>query len=112
MPCVVMSSTSEECLQGASSPVNIPKQHKKTEGRTRGHGITEIQLLVWLLVTPACAEVNSAMQEITSVTYKTSEQHKDVTQATKIKDMKYVRELLCFLESRNPFHPNPTLRAL
>ena len=46
------------------------------------------------------------------MTYKTSEQHKDVTQATKIKDMKYIRELLCFLESQNTFHTNPTLRAL
>ena len=32
---------------------------------TRGRGMTEHQRLVWLLSTPACAEINQAMQELT-----------------------------------------------
>ena len=35
---------------------------KTSGGLTRGRGMTEKQLLTWLLVMPACAEVNRAMQ--------------------------------------------------
>lgn len=46
----------------------------KTTGRlTRGRGMTELQRLVWLLSLLACSEVNLAMQELTSVSYLTSE---------------------------------------
>ena len=41
-----------------------------------GRSMTETQRLVWCLARHACAEVNSAMQQLTSVTYETNEQHK------------------------------------
>ena len=48
---------------------------KTTGGLTRGSGMTESQRRVWLLSTPACAQVNSAMQELTEVSYTISDQH-------------------------------------
>ena len=48
-------------------------------GLTRGMSMTETQRRVWCLSRPACAEVNSAMQQLTSVTYETSEQHRRIT---------------------------------
>ena len=38
---------------------------KTTGGLTRGRGIGESQRTQWLLSMPACAEINSAMQEVT-----------------------------------------------
>ena len=48
---------------------------------TRGRSMTEPQRLVWYLPVPACTKVNNVMQQLTSVIYQTSEQHKDVSHA-------------------------------
>ena len=45
---------------------------KTTGGLTRGSGMTESQRLVWLLSTPASAQINHAMQDFTAVSYTTS----------------------------------------
>ena len=45
--------------------------------------MTETQHLVWLLSTNACSEVNLALQELTSVNYTTSEQHKSLSRKKK-----------------------------
>ncbi len=37
---------------------------KTVGGLTRGHRMTEIQRLVWLLSMPACAEVSHSMQDV------------------------------------------------
>jgi hypothetical protein len=74
--------------------------------------MTETQHLVWLLSTTACSEVNLAMQELTSVSYATSEQHKDVSTARQKKDAADTWELLAFLTSRSPFHESPTLCSI
>ena len=50
---------------------------KTTGGLTRGSRMTKSQRLVWLLSTPACAQVNCAMLELTEVSYTTSDHHKD-----------------------------------
>ena len=59
---------------------------KTTGGLTRGRGMTETQRLVWCLSRPICAEVNDAMQQLTSVKYATSEQHKDLSKARQARD--------------------------
>ena len=82
---------------------------KTTGGLTRGRGMTETQRLVWLLSSTACAEVNMAMQEFTSVTYMTSEQHKYISEARQTKDMKDTQEIITFLSTRSPFHEYSTL---
>ena len=65
--------------------------------------------LVWLMAHPVCAEVNNAMQQLTDVQYNTIEQHKHLTTA---RQGKYSCELLEFLEYRNPFSDNCSLRSI
>ena len=43
-------------------------------GFTRGMSMPEPQRIVWHLPRPACTKVNNAVQQLTSVTYQTSEQ--------------------------------------
>ena len=51
---------------------------------------------------PACGEVNRAMQELTSVSYNSGEQNKDITQARQSRDWKDTQTLLIYLlESRD-----------
>ena len=85
---------------------------KTSRGLTRGRGMTETQRLIWLMSHPLCAEVNSAMQQLTNINYNTSEQHKDLTKARQDKDMTDTCELLEFLESQNPFIKNCCLRSI
>ena len=85
---------------------------KTTGGLTRGRGMTETQRLIWCLSRPACAEVNSAMHPLTSVTYETSEQHKDVSQARQTRDTADSEKLMWFIEWRSPFDENPLLRNI
>lgn len=85
---------------------------KTTGGLTRGRGMTETQRLIWVLSTPACAEINNAMQELTSVTYATSEQHKDSTKSRMTKDKTDTEDLLQYLAPRNPFSAEPSLRNI
>ena len=77
---------------------------KTRGGLTRGRGMTETQRLVWVLSTPSCAEVNSAMQQFTDVQYTTSEQHIETTNARITKDQRNDANLfLQYLLVRNPF---------
>lgn len=52
------------------------------------------------------------MQEVTGVSYETSEQHKDSSQARIERDDDDITELLGFLQDRNPFGDDPTLRNI
>ena len=54
---------------------------KTTGGLTRGRSMGEMQRASWLLSMPACAEMNVAMQDLTEINYKTSEQHKEMSTA-------------------------------
>ena len=74
--------------------------------------MTQTQRLVWLMAHTVCAEVNNAMQQLTGVQYNTSEQHKDLTTARQGKYIADSCELLEFLESRNPFSDNCSLRSI
>ena len=85
---------------------------KTTGSLTRGRGLTETQRLVWLLSMPACAEVNGALQDLTAVTYNTSDQHKEATRARQERDSKDTEELLKFLQSRNPFTDDRCLSSI
>ena len=54
---------------------------KSVGGMTRGRGMSEAQRAQWLLSMPACAEINSAMQEFTDQIVESNEQHKDMFDA-------------------------------
>lgn len=95
----------EQCLMRAL---------KTRGGLVRGRGFTETQRLIWVLSTPSCAEVNSAMQDFTGETFTTSEQHREASKARMSKDSSDVQNLLQYLVPRNPFSTAgpPTLRNI
>ena len=85
---------------------------KTTGGLTTGRGLNESQQLIWLMSTPACANINLAMQQLTGVNYLTSEQHKDVTKARQNRDAEDTSKLLQALKDWDPFAPDPSLRSI
>ena len=85
---------------------------KTCGGLTRGRGMSESQRLIWLLSMPACADINSAMQNLSGVMYHTSDQHKDTTKARQERDYMDTNELVTFLSQRNPFSADPSLRSI
>ncbi len=50
---------------------------KTHDSLTRGKGMTETQ--IWVLSMPACAAMNEAMQNLSGISYETSDQHKDIS---------------------------------
>ena len=85
----------------------------KTSGSLkRGRSITETQRPVWYLPRPACTKVNNAMQQLTSVTYQMSEQHKDVSQARQTRGTADSEKLMAFIGRISPFDADPSLRNI
>ena len=70
--------------------------------------MSEVQRLVWLMSRPVCLEVNNAIQDLTSVTYATSDQHKEITQSRQERDMKDSQEIISYLHVHNPFDLDDT----
>jgi len=95
----------EQCLMRAV---------KTRGGLVRGRGFTETQRLVWVLSTPACAEINNTMQDLTGEAFTTSDQHKESSQSRMKKDVSDVMTILEFLDSRDPFSMDtpPSLRSI
>ena len=85
---------------------------KATGGLTLLRGLTETQMLVWLLSMPVCAGVICALQDLTAVTYNTSDQHKEANRARQERDSKDTEELLTCLQSRNTFTDERCLRSI
>ena len=81
---------------------------KTSGGFPRGRSMTETQLPVWV----CCAEVNIAMQQLTSVTYETNEQHVDISQARQTMGTADSEKLTSFIEWRSPFDEDPSLRNI
>ena len=71
--------------------------------------MTEQQRVSWSLAMPACAEVNRAMQELTSVFFDSGEQNKDMAKSRHWKD---VQTHLAYLQERNPFTCDHSLRSI
>ena len=85
----------------------------KTTGElTRGRGFSETQRLLWALSMPACAEINSSMQQLNNVKYSTSEQHKEDTYAKVARDAKDTQEVLLYLSQRSTFTAEIYLRNI
>ena len=74
--------------------------------------MTEVQRLVWLMSRPTCLEINHAMQEFSSVSFVTSDQHKEACAARIHRDQRDTQKLPTFLTERDPFSNNPTLRNI
>ena len=110
----VALSRSDRFGAGRSSDLVIEqtlmRSVKSTGSPTRCREITEIQRLVWLLSMPFTAEVNSSMQCLTEVRYVTSDQHNESSKSKIERDLKDTKTVLEFLEERNPFSPDTSLR--
>lgn len=74
--------------------------------------MTEQQSLIWLLSMPACAEVNETMQELTGLRYNTGEQNQDITKARKSRDWKDTTTVLKYLQDKNRFTSDSSLRNI
>lgn len=67
---------------------------------------------MWCRSGAAGAQVNNTMQQLTSVMYSTSEQYKDLSKSRQAENMADTRHPLSFLEQRNPFDNNTSLRNI
>jgi len=90
----------------------LMKSIKSTGGLTRGRGMDETQRLIWLLSSPQCAEINHAMQELTTVSYSTSDQHKDLSKTRQKRDITDTTKLISFLSTRSPFAHDTNLLCI
>ena len=52
------------------------------------------------------------MQELTGVSYNTGEQNKDMAKARQARDWKDTHAVLKYLQERNPFTSDPSLRNI
>ena len=78
---------------------------KTRGGLTRERGMTEQQTTVWFLSTPACSQVNHAMQQVSGVCYDGSEQHKEVSNSRTNKDYEDAVMVMQYVLPRSPFCP-------
>ena len=76
---------------------------KSTGDVTRGRGMSETQMALWLMSLPAIAEMNNAMQQFTGTTFITSNQHKDTNPTRTARDDNDTRKILEFLQDYSPF---------
>lgn len=84
----------------------------KTSGLTRGSGLSEGQRALWTMSTPVTAEYNMAMQEFANLSYSTSEQHKELTDARMKRDSNDLQKISDKLVGFSPFAPDPSLRNI
>ena len=87
---------------------------KTNEDLTRRKGFGELQRTVWTLAIPACASINLAIQNLTRVSYDTSDQHREASESRKARDAKGipVANFVRFLEERNPLEETQPLRNI
>ena len=85
---------------------------KTSGGSTRGTGITEEQRSLWTMSTPITSQYNHAMQECNELSYTTSEQHKEATQARVQRDSSDLEKLKTSLAVYSLFSQDPTLRNI
>jgi len=90
----------------------LMKSLKGTGGLTHGGGMSEQQTAVWTMSSPISAEYNSAMQEFTNLSYTTSEQHNDMTEARMKRDLGDLEKISTELAGCSPFSTDPSLRNI
>ena len=99
---------SNQCWAGLSSDLVIEqtlmRSLKSTGGLTRGSGMTEDMRNLWTLSAPATSEYNIAMQDFTNLTFTTSAQQKDSTEARIKKNASDLEKIRTKLEACSPFN--------
>jgi len=74
--------------------------------------MSEQQTAVWTMSSPISAEYNIAMQEFTDLSYTTSEQHKDLTEARMKRDLGDIEKIGTKLAECSPFSTDPSLQNI
>ena len=85
---------------------------KSTGGLTRGSGMTEEMRDTWVLAAPALSEYNMTMQDFTGQTYATSEQHRESTDARKVRDSNDFEKIDTKVKQCQPFSNHNSLRNI
>ena len=67
-------------------------------------------IAIWAMSIPITSEYNVAMQEFTNLSYTTTEQHKESSEARKKREAVDLEEINSKLETWSPFSPDPSLR--
>ena len=81
---------------------NLKSSGGLTHGGMRSE-LTTAQRHQWVLSMPLCAGMNRAMQHLTGVKYRSSEQHQEMGASRQERDSSDALKLLKFLKNRNPF---------
>ena len=81
---------------------NLKSSGGLTHGGMRSE-LTTAQRQQWVLSMPSCAGMNRAMQHLTGVKYRSSEQHQEMGASRQERDSSDALKLLKFLKNRNPF---------
>lgn len=83
---------------------------KSSGGLTHGRGFSEEMRALWTMSTPITCENNNVLQEFNNLTYMTSEQHQESSEARMKRDhSEKIKEKLCIC---TPFSPDPSLRNI
>ena len=86
---------------------------KSSCGLTRGRGITESTRQLWLGSTHRCADIHSAMGELTGAYRNTSEQHADLSCSRILGDNNDLQTLKDWFDVHDPFDEDqPRLKSL
>ena len=85
---------------------------KSSGGLTHGSGMTEEMRALWTMSTPITSEYNNAMQEFNELTYTTSEQHRESTEARMKRDHADLENMKEKLSTCKPFSPDTSLRNI
>ena len=85
---------------------------KSSGGLTHGSGMTDEMRALWTMSTPITSEYNHAMQEFNDLTYTTSEQHRESSEARIKRDHSDLEKIKEKLSSCTPFSPDPSLRNI
>ncbi|KAG7165603.1 hypothetical protein Hamer_G013102 [Homarus americanus] len=107
---------SNQCWSGLNSDLVIEqtlmRSLKSSGGLTHGSGMTEEMCALWTMSIPITSEYNNAMQEFNDLTYTTSEQHRESTEARMKRDHSDLEKIKEKLSTCMPFSPDPSLRNI
>ena len=86
---------------------------KSRGGLTHGRGVTESVRLMWIKTMHRCADIHSAMSDLTGLLHKTSEQHAELEYSRVNRDNEDLLKILEWFQAHNPFSAEDSkLRSL
>lgn len=80
----------------------------KVSGGMIRRGVTENTLAQWIHTLPSCADICRNIEEFCGVHTVSSEQHVELRETRKKRDIQDMKIMLGWLEAHNPFMPRPT----